>query len=233
LDKLEGGHHEVKANERELLAVRLWLDTGATYPGTYAALGTGMIGGYERNEQVIENDSSWPESVAAAAAIDRRCTSCHGPNSLPRSLSDETRLSFWMPDPNHPNIRRSRHIVFNLTHPGKSLMLLAPLSQSAGGHGTCRQPDQPPGSGQVINDKNDADYRAILAMCEAGSRRLNQVGRFDMPGFKPRPEWIGEMKRYRVLPPDLDPDRNPIDVYSVEQSYWKSLHYDPSKAARP
>ena len=70
---LEGGHYDVKADERELLITRLWIDSGAPYPGTYAALGSGMIGGYENNEQVIENDSAWPETRAAAAAIDRRC----------------------------------------------------------------------------------------------------------------------------------------------------------------
>jgi len=227
LDKLEGGHHDVKANEDELSTVRLWLDTGAPYPGTYAALGTGMIGGYESNEQVIENDSSRPETIAAKAAIDHRCSSCHGKNSLPRSLSDEIGLSFWMPDLNDPRIRRSRHIVFNLTRPDRSLMLLAPLAKSAGGHGTCRQPDQPPGSGQVITNRNDPDYQSILSMCTAGSRRLNEVGRFDMPGFKPRPEWIGEMQRFGLLPMELDPDHDPIDVYSVEQAYWKSLHHHP------
>ena len=44
---LEGGHYGVKADERELRIARLWIDCGAPYPGTYAALGSGMIGGYE------------------------------------------------------------------------------------------------------------------------------------------------------------------------------------------
>ena len=49
-----------------------------------------------------------------------------------------------MPDLKDRRIRRNRHIVFNLTNPEKSLMLLAPLAKSAGGHGTCRETDRPP-----------------------------------------------------------------------------------------
>ena len=64
-------------------------------------------------------------------------------------------------------------------------------------------------------------------MCAAGQRRLDEVKRFDMPGFKPRPEWVGEMKRCGILAPEFDPARDPIDVYATEQAYWKSLHYQP------
>jgi hypothetical protein len=32
----------VKFSPRERTMIRLWIDSGATYPGTYAALGTGM-----------------------------------------------------------------------------------------------------------------------------------------------------------------------------------------------
>jgi hypothetical protein len=233
LKKLEGGHYEVKADERELLTTRLWIDTGAPYPGTYAALGSGMIGGYENNEQVIGNDSAWPETRGAAAVIDRRCLSCHEKQPLPHSLSDEIGFSFWMPDLKDRRIRRNRHIVFNLTQPDKSLMLLAPLAKSAGGHGSCREKDKAVGEGAVFTGTDDADYQAILAMCAAGKRHLDDVKRFDMPGFKPRPEWVGEMKRCGILPTDFDPSRDPIDVYATEQSYWKSLHYQPPTAAQP
>lgn len=232
---LEGGHHDVKADEHELLVTRLWLDTGAPYPGTYAALGSGMIGGYESNEQVIENDGGWQETKAAAAAIDRRCASCHQSQNrpVPRTLSDEIGFSFWMPDLKDDRIRRNRHIVFNLTKPEKSLMLLAPLAKSAGGHGTCRENNKPAGEGAVFTSTGDADYQAILAMCSAGQRRLGEMKRFDMPDFKPRPEWVREMKRCGILAPDADPAREPINVYAVERSYWESLHYKPKANVSP
>lgn len=227
LKMLDGGHHEVKADDFEKLIARLWIDSGAPYPGTYAALGSGMIGGYERNTQVIENDSDWPETKAASAAIARRCVSCHSEQKLPMSLSDETGFSFWMPDLKNKNIRRNRHIVFNLTHPDKSLMLSGPLSRAAGGHGTCREKDRPAGEGAVFTTTEDPDYQAILAMCRAGQRRLDEVKRFDMPGFKPRSEWVGEMKRMGILPSELDAAQTPIDVYATERAYWNSLHYQP------
>ena len=64
--------------------VRLWIDTGAAYPGTYAALGTGMIGGFEivdRSIRLDRSDLEWPSvqggrwrrsSGAARAATTRR-----------------------------------------------------------------------------------------------------------------------------------------------------------------
>ncbi|MCX6996633.1 MAG: hypothetical protein NTV49_06010, partial [Kiritimatiellaeota bacterium] len=140
LKKLDGGHHGVKITPRERDTVRLWLDTGAPYPGTYAALGTGMIGGYQENLQVLEVDDHWPETRAAQAAFERRCATCHTGKQrpLPRSLCDETGLSFWNPRMDDPRLGRSRHIVFNLTRPEQSLYLLAPLAQAAGGYGRCR-----------------------------------------------------------------------------------------------
>lgn len=229
LKKLEGSHYGVTASAEELLTTRLWLDSGAPYPGTYAALGSGMIGGYENNEQVIENDWSWQETRSAAAAIDRRCSSCHQPTDrrLPRSLSDESGFSFWMPDLKNKGIRRNRHIVFNLTHPEQSLMLLAPLAKAAGGNGICREPGKAMGEGAVFTSNSDPDYQAILGMCAAGKRRLGEIKRFDMPGFKPRPEWVNEMKRFGILPGEFDPNKDPLDVYATEQAYWKSLHYHP------
>jgi len=229
LKMFEGGHYDVKASPQELLTLRLWLDTGAPYPGTYAALGTGMIGGYEQNSQVIHNDKDWPESKAAHAAIDRRCASCHTKkaNPVPRTLADESGFSFWKPNFDDPRIRRIRHIVFNLTHPKRSLMLLAPLAKSAGGRGTCHTEGEKAGTGGVFDNKDDADYRAILGMIEAGKRKLDEVKRFDMPGFKPRPEWVREMKFYGLLPKSFDLTRDPVDVYQVERAYWTSLQHHP------
>ena len=220
MDKLDGGHHGVKASPRDLLMARLWLDCGAPYPGTYAALGCGMIGGYQQNQEILENDKDWPATVAAQKVFASRCASCHNAKHepVPRTLCDEIGLSFWMPSMDDPRLKHTRHIVFNLSRPEKSLVLLAPLAKTAGGYGTC---------GAVFAGKDDADYRALLAMCEAGKQRLEEVKRFDMPGFRPREEWVREMKRYGILPAGAKPDA-PINVYEVERQYWKSLWYDPS-----
>jgi hypothetical protein len=223
----------VKPSARDLQTVRLWLDAGAPYPGTYAALGTGMIGGYQANAEVLENDAAWPETQAAQKAIARRCGSCHTPQRrpVPATLCDEIGLSFWAPDMNDPRLRYSRHVVFNLTRPEKSVILLAPLAKSAGGYGTCRPWDAKPGAGPgVFTRKDDPDYQAILAMIDAGRRRLDQIKRFDMPGFRPRAEYVREMKRYGVLPPSFDNAKDPIDVYAVERRYWAQFGWKPVKA---
>jgi hypothetical protein len=224
---LDGSHFGIKADARQKQMLRLWIETGAAYPGTYAALGSGMIGGY-LEEQQIDVDSDWPTTKAAAEVIARRCTACHGADGhqLPRSLSDEQDVTLWQSDLTERSPGNSRHLVFNLSRPDKSLILLAPLAEAAGGFGLCvdattRQPVA------VFASTTDPDYSKLLALCVAGKARLHQIKRFDMPGFAPSKEWVREMKRYGVLPAAL-PDAEPIDVYATEQSFWRSLWHAPS-----
>jgi hypothetical protein len=67
----------------------------------------------------------------------------------------------------------------------------------------------------------------LLALCEAGRRRLEEIKRFDMPGFRPRPEYVREMKRYGVLPLTFDATQDPIDVYAVDRLYWGLFGWNP------
>ena len=102
LKMLDGSHYGVRADEHERKMLRLWIEVGAPYPGTYAALGCGSIGGYLENNQV-HADWDWPTTRAGAEVIARRCASCHqGDRALPRSLSDERDVSFWRFDLNDP-----------------------------------------------------------------------------------------------------------------------------------
>ena len=231
MQKLGPSHYEVRLSPVERQTVRLWLDAGAPYPGTYAALGTGMIGGYQQNQQTLENDADWPETRAAQDVFARRCTGCHQEKQrpIPRSLSDEIGLSFWAPDMNDPRLRHSRHIVFNLSRPDKSLVLLAPLARAAGGYGLCRAADAPVETGEaVLSGPEDPDYRTLLALCEAGQRRLEEIKRFDMPGFRPRPQYVREMQRFGVLPASLDPARGALDVYALDRQYWELFGWKPA-----
>jgi len=210
MKKLDGSHYSVKAMPHEQDMVRYWIEAGAPYPGTYAALGSGMIGGYGENKQDI-SDRQWPSSIAAAEVVQRRCAHCHNKSlSLPRALSDG----------------HLRHLVYNLTHPEKSLILLAPLSSEAGGYGLCRHRGKPDESVTVFADTNDPDYQKILALCSAGKKHLEHIKRFDMPDFRPLPSYVREMKRYGILPKDLAADAN-IDVYVTDRAYWQSLWYKP------
>lgn len=229
LTMLDDSHYGVRATPEQKQLLRLWIETGATYPGTYAALGTGMIGGYAENQEV-DTDENWPTTQSGAKVIAERCASCHETPEriLPRSLSDERGVSFWQPDMHDPRLRTSRHIVFNLTHPDQSLLLLAPLAPAAGGWGLCRDPKtKEPRS--VFTSTKDPDYKSLLAMCASGQQHLDKMKRFDMPGFRPRPDWFREMKRYGILDTDLDTAVAVVDYYNTERRYWESLWPQPSR----
>jgi hypothetical protein len=213
---IEPGHYEVKVTEQERRMVRYWIESGAAYPGTYAAVGNGMIGRYIENN-VERNDAGWPSVAAAAEVIQRRCGRCHaGASALPLS-------------PSHDAANRSRHIVYNLTRPEKSLMLLGPLAKAAGGYGTCQAKAQVGPTAQappVFGDTNDPDYQKILTMIRDAKKWLDDVKRFDMPGFRPNADYVREMKKYGVLPMNIGPN-DPIDPYATDQAYWRSLWYQP------
>lgn len=216
---VDGSHYGVQASEHDRKMLRLWIEAGAPYPGTYAALGSGAVGGYQENH-LINTDLDWPTTKAAAAALDRRCAACHQKEKkLPHSLSDELGVSFWRFSVDDPRLKFSRHILFNLSRPENSLALLAPLSPAAGGFGLCTNAQT---GAPIFADKNDADYQTLLAMAAAGQANLAQIKRFDMPGFRPRQGWYREMKRYGILPADATP-QTPVDCYQVDRAYWKSF----------
>ena len=224
---LDGSHGHVRATPEEIRRVRTWIDAGAPYLGTYAGLGSGMIGGYAVNRQV-ETDSEWPTTRAAGPVIASRCASCHsGDMALPAALSDERSMSFWRFEQKDPRHRANRHIVFNLTHPEQSLLLLAPLAPEAGGFGICKQQDGSPAA--VFASTADADYKTLLAMVAGGADHLASIKRFDMAGFRPRPEYLREMQRYGVLPPGFDPAKDAADGHELDRKYWESLWYRPQQ----
>jgi hypothetical protein len=185
-----------------------------------------MIGAYAENTQV-ETDFEWPTTKAGAAVLARRCAGCHAEPArlLPTSLSDERGVSFWQPSMTDPRLNTSRHIVFNLSRPEKSLLLLAPLAESAGGWGLCQDP-KTKSKANVFPGQNDPDYLALRAMCDAGKQRMDQIKRFDMPDFRPRIDWVREMKRYGILSAGVSAE-DQIDVYETERRYWQSLWYQP------
>jgi hypothetical protein len=220
-------HYGVQLTKREVDMIRYWIESAAPYPGTYAALGSGMIGGYPKSQLDI-SDRRWPSSVDAAEAIQRRCAACHGTSRpLPKYLSDDLGLVLSNPDPDDIRIRWSRHLFFNLTHPEKSLMLLAPLGKEAGGYGLCRPDGAASGTGAVFADRSDPDYQKLLALCRTGKEHLSQIKRFDMPGFEPPAMYVREIKRFGILPQRMSA-AGVIDAYATDQAYWRSLWWQPA-----
>ena len=194
MKKIDGSHNKVKVSARERLMILLWIESGAPYPGTYAALGTGMVN--------VRTDPG---------IVKRRCAACHGGGRAIAKKSDAWDSSY------------------NLTVPEQSLVLLAPLSKSAGGLDLCRPRSVPAGtvSRPVFADRSDSDYRKILAAVVAGKAHLDRIKRFDMPGFVPNQHYIREMKSYGVLRRDRDPASDPIDPYVIDRKYWASFWHRP------
>jgi hypothetical protein len=80
----------------------------------------------------------------------------------------------------------------------------------------------------IFTSRDDPDFQKILVHLQAATARLNEIKRFDMPGFRPRLEYVREMKRYGVIPASFDAMNDPLDPYEADQKYWQSLWFRPS-----
>jgi hypothetical protein len=85
----------------------------------------------------------------------------------------------------------------------------------------------------VFTSKEDPDYQTLLRMIEAGKAKLDNIKRFDMPDFRPRLEYLGEMKRYGILSETFDPDQETVNPYTLDRCYWDSFIYTPSPPSVP
>lgn len=208
---IDGSHHGATLAGTQRKTVRLWIETSATYPGTYAALGSGV----------------YPVELPLDP-MQRRCGGCHSvkPIEQPHIHYTNFHVHFGPKDSGVPDYLASapwQHPIVpqslcNLTRPEKSILLRAPLSVTAGGLGLC--------DGEVFADTNDADYLTLLGTINAASEQLQQGKRFDMPGFRPNEHYVREMQRFGALDADLGP-HDPIDVYQTDETYWRSFWHCP------
>jgi cytochrome c553 len=113
---IDGSHYKAVLTDLERKTVRLWIETSATYPGTYASLGCGFyFVGLPMTEMM------------------QRCGQCHTENVKDRKGKIQPRLVF-----NNEWGYRTEPFS-NLTRPEKSLILRAPLAKEAGGFGLCEE----------------------------------------------------------------------------------------------
>lgn len=198
---IDGSHYKVKLSAREYRKIQLWIEGGANYAGTAGAGGTGEVA----------VDRGKINRVFA-----KRCSRCHkrGTNSL----------GWRMPPYRHYDhaVRHDLHL-YNLTHPARSWLLLAPLAKRAGGNGVCRESSAPAKAKPVFADKNDPDYRTLLTTIDSASGNLNKIKRYDMPGFRPHPAYVRQLKRFGVLPKSFDPQKDPLDCFQADEAYYRSL----------
>ena len=223
---IDGSHHGATFTPIQEKTVRLWIEAAATYPGTYAALGTGSIGGYEENRQV-NTDHDWPASRSASQVIDTTL------QLLPQRLRPiqtspqpvrRTRplvLATENPPPfaNHqPPSRLQPHQARKIDDAPRTARQRRPAATSSAMVPAIPRPFSP--------TTRDPGYQTLLAMITQGRNHLDTITRFDMPHFKPHPAYVREMKRYGILPPDTPADTK-INPYDTDRRYWESLWHTP------
>ena len=203
LDYIDGSHHDAKLSADERTSLILWIETGATYPGTYAS----YLSGIAPVDYPLE-------------AMTRRCGECHAvkPNSHPRMVWEGVDIRPWARLPLKFGEADPALSLSNLSRPEKSYLLLAPLSKEAGGYGLCGE--------TVFSDTTDPDYRAILLSIESAKNELARIKRFDMPGYRPNEHYFRELKHFGIIPPEQSIE-DPIDVYAADQAFWRSKWHRP------
>ncbi len=112
---LDGSHYKAKLSDAETRMVRLWIETSATYPGTYASLGCGYY------------HVHFPYGK-----LHKRCAGCHDREVNNRGKKHMV-LHFGGRSIHRPGS------LCNLTQPEKSRMLRGPLAKEAGGLGACKE----------------------------------------------------------------------------------------------
>jgi hypothetical protein len=203
LDYIDGSHYGATLTPHERTTLILWIETGATYAGTYACYLTGIA------------PVKFPLET-----MTRRCGGCHGaePNSQPRLAWEGDDIRPWARLPFTFGDADPALSLCNLTRPKESYLLRAPLSRDAGGYGLCGQP--------VFTDTADPDYQGMLRAIVAAKEHLEQIKRFDTPGFRPNEHYFREMQHFGIIPPAQTRD-DPIDVYAADRAFWASAWYRP------
>jgi hypothetical protein len=233
LQKVDGSHHDAKVTPQEWRTLWLWIESGAPYAGTYAAL---------RNERQMDAPGRATGAVFGQQhqVLRRRCASCHEVGAttethdrplpynvefqrkqrkaLGRRVAAYERVIFE----NDPIARFSGHILLNFSRPELSPLLLGPLAKASGGWASC---------GAIFHDTQDADYQALLAAIRRGKAVLDAEPRFATPGFKPNRQYLREMQKYGILPATFDPARDPVDVFQTDEKYWRSFWHRPGGVA--
>ncbi len=111
----DGTHYDAELSDHERKMVRLWIETSATYPGTYASLGCGH----------------YPVRLPYGPIVER-CGACH---VRPGAARQGPRTALHFPG----GWDNQLEPLMNLSRPEKSYLLRAPLAKQSGGLALCKE----------------------------------------------------------------------------------------------
>ena len=164
---LRAGHEGVRLDPESHDRIVTWIDLNVPYYDNTAitrpsrvALSNGVTGS---GRAVVADARPLWESLG------NRCASCH----LGGFRIDPAVAPCQVPDLPKTVVRP----CVNLTHPGQSRILTAPLARSAGGLQRCGK--------AVFADREDPAYCAALRVIQGWHDELTSRPREDMPGFVP------------------------------------------------
>ncbi|NQU20452.1 MAG: hypothetical protein HQ567_04155 [Candidatus Nealsonbacteria bacterium] len=244
---LGGTHHDVKLSPQERTQIILWIETGAVYAGTYAAYHSGMVdvkfptaqmtercgtchgvkrGGHRKLAWEGYDTRPWtrlPLEFGDEGPAESLCNLTR-PEKSPLLLAPLAKAAggYGICRPKQSKDAGVDAGVAGAKRSG------APEKQQSGASQAQPPATPEPPATPVFADTTDPAYQKLLAAITEARKQLDEVKRFDMPGYRPNEHYVREMKRYGILPPEHDP-KTPLDPYATDQAYWRSMWYRPSE----
>ena len=202
MKKIDGSHYDVKLTKQEHDLIRLWVESGATFAGTYATINYPVTSMFDvsKSSDLYYLHRHKGSAVAGAKCninvdnvtirepvgpiVEKRCLNCHGSFANLGKRVDKIRVnpqyttSEWSAWRGRVNLPTHCWNLYNLSYPEKSMILLAPLAKEAGGYEWCKDKDGK--TVAVFRDTRDPDYQVILKTVRKAKTRQERIGRFDM-----------------------------------------------------
>ncbi len=187
LQKVRGAHHQVRVSDAEFRLLQAWVDSSACFAGTYAALAMPEPA-YPRFHR-----NHNPGNIIA-----RNCVDCHEDKAFRRFGPFCNDL--WV----------------DLEQPERSHLLLACLSEAAGGLGTCDG---------AFSRRSDSGWQELLGYTRQVAESVQQPA-YWQDGFIPADCYPRELKRYGALDPAWQVG-DPVDWFAVDERYFRLFHPRP------
>jgi hypothetical protein len=190
----------------------------------------GTLMALQRPPSVIEPISSAPEIVDfrrhVQPILDQYCVRCHGPERADADLV----LSGDRGVPSHGAGRVLTSYVALVRRLGE-------VVDGRNAHGNRAPRTIGSGGSRLISRIDGSHYDVRVTPAEAQLVRLWLDSGAVANGTyavmdggtpeRPSPNYLREMKRYGILPPELNPATDPFDAYAADQAYWRSFWYEP------